>query len=77
MLKTTIIAAATLAAVAATAAPAQAYWVRGYGWGWRPPVVIAPIAIVPPPPVFVGPPRRGWVPAHYNAYGYYVPGHWR
>ena len=24
-----------------------------------------------------GGPGRAWVPGHYNAYGHWVPGHWR
>ena len=51
--------------------PAKAWWAPVYG---------RPVVVVPgyPPPVVVAvPPRRIWVPPHYNRFGYFVPGHWR
>jgi hypothetical protein len=50
------------------------YYAPGYYPPPPPRVVYAP----PPPPVVVRPRPyyRHWVPAHYNRFGYFVPGHW-
>lgn len=56
--------------------PAEAYWVRTpYGPVWRAPFVGVPGPVVVGAP-YPGYPHRHWWPAHYNRFGYFVPGHW-
>ena len=64
--------------VAATPAPAQAWWRGGWCCGVRvglfvPPIVVAP-PIYAPAPVYYPPPRP-WIPPHWQG-GYWIPGHW-
>ena len=65
--------------IAAAPKPANAWWYHHYGyccgWGYVPPVVIAPAPVYAPPPVYYAPPQRVWIPAHWQG-GYWVPGHW-
>ncbi|MBS3024655.1 hypothetical protein [Acidiphilium multivorum] len=46
-------------------------------WGPRFAIGIAVPAPLYPPPVYVAPPPRVWVPGHYNWRGRWIPGHWR
>jgi len=45
------------------------------------PVYSGPTYYAPAPAGYYGPgpyySRPLWIPAHYNRYGYWVPGHWR
>jgi hypothetical protein len=55
-------------------------WCCGVHVGvWIPPLVVAPgpayVAPAYAPPVYYGPPRRAWIPAHYRG-PYGIPGHW-
>ena len=70
--------------VAASAAPAHAYWrggvwinVPGAYYAPPPPVYYAPPAYVPPPVVAYAPPSYGhvWIRGHWNGWRW-VPGHW-
>ena len=59
------------AALAPHGAKAQ-YYAPGY-------VAPPPLVVYAPPPVVVVRPRHyyhHWIPAHYNRFGYFVPGHW-
>jgi hypothetical protein len=72
-----------LAAAGVTALPhdANAWWRGGIGVGiWVPPVIVVPPVYAPPvyvaPPVaYYPPPRRAWVPPHWEG-PYWVQGHW-
>ncbi len=68
--------AAVIGIVAAgTAQPAHAYWTR---WGWRPGWRASVVFVPPPAPGYYAGPRPPlWVPAHYNRWGRFIPGHWR
>jgi hypothetical protein len=82
-----IAAVAGLAAIGVAAVPhdAKAWWRGGYGVGIvLPPVVVAPPVYVAPPVVYAAPPpavayypppRRVWIPAHWEG-PYWVQGHW-
>jgi hypothetical protein len=78
MIKKTVlglaVAALTIGAVMVPK-PAEAYWVRGYGWGWH-----APYVVVRPAygygPVRYWAPGHYWVRPHYTPWGAFVPGHW-
>ena len=51
---------------------AKAYYVAA-------PVVVAPppVVVAPPPRVVYAPyPGARWMPAHYNRWGRFIPGHW-
>jgi hypothetical protein len=81
----TMAAVVGLAALGVAAMPheAKAWWRGGYGVRvWVPPVVVAPPAYYPPPvayyppaPYYYGPPRRIWIPPHWEG-PYWVRGHW-
>ena len=69
------------AALVPHSAQAQ-YYAPGYvapGYVAPPAVVVRPPVVYAPPPVVVVRPRpyfHHWVRAHYNRFGYFVPGHW-
>ncbi len=72
-----ILGLAVAAAVPLIATPAQAYWgPYGYGYAWRPPVVVAPPVAYLPPPVVYARPRPVWVAPYWYG-GRYFAGHWR
>ena len=82
------VASVAVAAMLMLPHSAFAWWHGGWGPGLSVGIVIPPI--LPPPPVYYAPPPvyytpapvysappgQVWIPAHYNAQGVYVPGHW-
>ena len=73
-------AAALAIPLLAAAPPAQAYWVH-HRFRRPGPVVVAPPVVVARPRVFAHAPapypRAVWVPAHWDRWGRWRPGHWR